>query len=81
MFTQSAFLWKDSKTALHVASERGHAAVAEYLLAHDADVEAKDAGDNTSLHLAAQHQQTKLVQVLLDARANPNAENSVSASW
>lgn len=51
--------------------------VAELLLAHEADVEARDAQGNTPLHLAAQQQQTRLVQILLESGADPDPENSV----
>lgn len=61
-----------------MACERGHAEVAEYLLAHDSDMEARDNGGNTPLHVAAQNQQTTLVQILLDSGADPDSENSVS---
>lgn len=52
--------------------------MAEYLLAHETDVEARDSSGNTPLHIAAQHQQTKLVQLLLDGGADTDPENSVS---
>lgn len=41
-------------------------------------MESRDSQGNTPLHTAAQHQQTKLVQLLLDHGADPDAENSVS---
>lgn len=63
-----------------MACERGHAEVAEYLLAHDADMEARDNGGNTPLHSAAQNQQTRLVQLLLDSGADPDSENLVSSN-
>jgi ankyrin repeat protein len=61
-----------------VACERGHCEVAELLLAHETDMEAKDVTGNTPLHVASQHQQTRLVQILLEAGADPDSENSVS---
>lgn len=61
-----------------MSCERGHAEVTEYLLAHEADLEARDSTGNTPLHIAAQHQQTKLVQLLLDSGSDPDPENSVS---
>lgn len=62
---------------MHIACEKGHADVTEYLLAHDADVEARDQSGNTPLHIAAQNQQTKVVQILLDAGTDPDPENLV----
>lgn len=61
-----------------MACERGHCDVSELLLSHEADMEAKDISGNTPLHVAAQHQQTELVQILLEAGADPDSENSVS---
>lgn len=61
-----------------MACERGHCDVTELLLSHEADMEAKDINGNTPLHVAAQHQQTKIVQILLDANADPDSENLVS---
>ena len=71
-------LLQESRTALHMACEKGHAEVAEYLLAHEADMEARDSLGNTPLHVATQHQQTQLVQILLDSGADPDSENSAS---
>lgn len=68
---------QDHKTPLHIACEKGHTEVVELLLAHEADVEAKDASGNTPLHVAAQSQQTKIVQKLLDTGADPDPENAV----
>lgn len=69
---------QESRTALHVACERGHGEVAELLLANEADMEAKDVNGNTPLHVAAQNQQTGLVQLLLETGADPDSENLVS---
>lgn len=49
----------------------------QLLLNHEADMEAKDVNDNTPLHTGAQHQQTNIVQILLDAGADPDSENEV----
>lgn len=69
---------QEQKTPLHVACEKGHADVTEYLLAHDASMETKDNAGNTPLHVAAQNQQTRIVQLLLDSGADPDPENAVS---
>lgn len=60
-----------------MSSEKGHADVTEYLLAHEASMEAKDNAGNTPLHVAAQNQQTRIVQLLLDSGADPDPENAV----
>lgn len=57
---------------------KGHGEVAELLLANEADMEAKDVNGNTPLHVAAQNQQTGLVQLLLETGADPDSENLVS---
>lgn len=82
MFNGDLFIFflylQECKTPLHVACEKGHADVAEFLLAHDAGMEAKDTTANTPLHVAAQNQQTDIVQILLDTGADPDPENDVS---
>lgn len=40
-------------------------------------MEATDNCENTPLHLASEHQQTSLVQLLLEHGADPDAENQV----
>lgn len=69
--------FQESKTALHVACQRGHYEVAQLLLAHEADMEARDEEGNTPLHVATQNQQTELVHMLLDSGADPDSENQV----
>lgn len=61
-----------------MACEKGHADVTEYLLSHDANMETRDNSGNTPLHVAAQNQQTRIVQLLLDSGADPDPENAVS---
>lgn len=41
-------------------------------------MEAKDVNGNTPLHVAAQNQQTGLVQLLLETGADPDSENMVN---
>ena len=41
-------------------------------------MESKDILGNTPLHVSAQHQQTRLVQILLEAGADPDNDNTVS---
>lgn len=47
------------------------------LLAREADMEARDNQGNTPLHLAVQHQQNRVVQILLESGADPDNENLV----
>jgi ankyrin repeat protein len=52
--------------------------VVEFLLRHDAELEARDEDGNCPLHTATEHQQTQVVQLLLDSGSQPDAENVVS---
>jgi len=65
-------------TPLHTAAYEGQRAVAEMLLAHGADVNAKAADGYTPLHSTAlsykQEGQQELAELLLAHSANPNAE-------
>lgn len=64
-------------TALHLASERDHLAIAIMLLDRGADVHARANGGRMALHLAARFATADTVEMLLErAHANPNAETS-----
>lgn len=55
-------------TGLHTAAHRGHLDAVRLLLAHGADLNAREAGDNTyALHWAAAAGYTEVVRTLLDA--------------
>ena len=69
----------DGMSALHWAAERGHAAVADVLLAAGAAVEAETrVGSYTPLHLASRGGHGPIVLALLDAGADPNATTANS---
>ena len=69
----------DGMTALHWAAERGHAAVADMLLAAGAAVEAKTRlGSYTPLHLASRSGYGSITSALLDAGADPRATTTGS---
>ena len=55
--------------ALFWAARYGHAAVTKVLIGHGADVNAKDRDGMTALRWAATNQQTKVVELLKEARA------------
>jgi Ankyrin repeats (3 copies)/Ankyrin repeat len=59
---------------LHLAAASGHKDVMEVLLAHQAEVNAKNAEGETPLHLAAGGGHRELVEVLLAYRAELNAK-------
>jgi ankyrin repeat protein len=81
----NAFLAKDrtlisaktekGRTALHLAADRGHPKVAETLVAHGADVNARDDGKFTPLHLAAIGGQYEIVELLLANKVDRNAKS------
>ena len=52
-------------TPLHFAAEQGHQAVVALLLAHQADVHAKDDRGSTPLHLAARKGHRDVAELLL----------------
>jgi ankyrin repeat protein len=63
------------RTSLHFAAAAGYQAVAEVLLAHKADVNARDAEGHTPLHLAVRVG-NGLVERLLNSGADANAQNN-----
>jgi cytohesin len=66
----------NGQTPLCLAVGNGFQAVTEVLLANKAEVNVSDKYmKNTPLHLAAEGGQLKIIQMLLAAGANPNAEN------
>ncbi len=66
----------DGLTPLHYAAAGGHNAVAQLLLSHKADVNAKTKNGATPLHSAANMGRTKMAALLLAHKANINATNS-----
>ncbi len=71
----------DGLTALHRAAERGHAEVAELLIAASADVEAKTRiGSYTPLHLGSRGGHAAIIMMLLEAGGNPNAVTTNSGA-
>jgi ankyrin repeat protein len=67
---------------LHSAVAGGYIAIAKALLAHEADVNARQAGDFTPLHGAAQNGQLEMVNLLLahgaDVNANANGKTPLA---
>ena len=64
-----------ANSALHIASERDHARVAELLIDAGADVEETNAGGATPLHVAAECGRDEMCIRLLAAGANIESKN------
>ena len=67
-------------TALHWAVSMGHLEVAELLVEHHADLNARAADGCAPLHVAAREGDAELVTFLLDAGANPSLCNSAGST-
>jgi len=71
-----ARLTSGGQAALHFAARLGHLQVAEVLLNHGADVNAREGESKlTPLHRAAIYGQSKLVALLLAHKADRNAKS------
>lgn len=55
---------KDGQTPLHIAASLGHLKLADMLLAHGADCNARDNKTRTAIELAAKNQHEEIVQLL-----------------
>ena len=64
------------KTALHRATMSGHKEIAELLLAHGANPDARDIYSACSLHYGVQNGHTAIVELLIAKGADVNAKNS-----
>ena len=69
--------FQSGRTPLHLAAEKGHVEVVEYLLQKEANVEARDNDGNVPLHLSTENKQTRVTQVLLEYGTSPNIANEV----
>ena len=73
---EASNLYRSQKKALHSAAAQGQLTVIEALLAHGANINARDQYEQTPLYLAARSGQTKVVQALLKAGADPSPEGA-----
>jgi cytohesin len=64
-------------TALHYAARFGNKNVAEVLIAHGADINAKDKWDYQPIHWAAYHDRADVVELLISKGADVNAKTSL----
>jgi len=63
------------RTALHVATVHGHKHIAQFLLASNADSNAKDENHRTPLHLAADQGKDDIARLLLQNKAKVNVRD------
>jgi ankyrin repeat protein len=70
---------KRGDTALMMASEKGHLEIVKWLIANNADVNAKDNKDNvgeTALILASEKGHLEIVKLLIANNADVNAKSN-----
>ncbi|KAF8473037.1 ankyrin repeat-containing domain protein [Russula ochroleuca] len=66
----------DSRTALHIAAQKGRVEVVRVLLEHGANADAEDNEGRTPLHLSAEDGRVEAMRVLLEHGANVGAEDN-----
>jgi hypothetical protein len=71
---------RDGQTPLHLAAEKDRKEVAQFLLAHGADVNAKDNNGNSPLHVAAERGSKVVAELLLAGKADVNIKNNNGAT-
>lgn len=69
--------WDAGNTLLHSAAAYNERPLAQELLRHGADVNAKQEASGTPLHLAAQYDHTDMVRLLLQHKATANTLDGV----
>ena len=68
---------EDEKTPFHMAAERGHVEVVEFILNNDKNAKNDcDEDDNTALHLAASNKMTRTVETLLEYGSDVRKRNN-----
>ena len=70
----------DKRTALHLATIRGHVKAIEALIRGGAEIDGTDSLGNTALHLAATMGETEVVPLLLNAGANREAKTTAGCT-
>jgi ankyrin repeat protein len=63
-------------TPLYWAAQNGRLPLVKLLVAHGADVNAKNQGDQTALHVAASRSNLEIVRLLIDSKADIAAKTS-----
>ena len=59
---------KEKETALHVASQMGHACIVACLIEKGASIEAKESSDETPLRIAINFSQTEVIRAILESK-------------
>ncbi|XP_073524576.1 receptor-interacting serine/threonine-protein kinase 4 isoform X2 [Phyllobates terribilis] len=68
---------KQLKAPLHIAAETGHTSTARLLIHHGANISAVTVEGYTALDLACHYRHYSAVKVLIEARSDPNCEESI----
>ena len=76
----NARAFDDKETPLHVASHRGHADIAQLLLEHGADGNARDYNTRTALFLSSDFGYVEVVRILLEQGADTEAQDDLHQS-
>lgn len=63
----------DGNTPLHIAAQKGQKGIAEFLIAKNVMIDAKNIANATPLHEAVRNGNEEIALMLLNAKANPNA--------
>ncbi|XP_078608089.1 ankyrin repeat domain-containing protein 66-like [Branchiostoma floridae x Branchiostoma japonicum] len=72
-------IWHD-QTPLHVASGNGRTEVAELLIEHKAEVDARNRLGWTSLHVASRYGQTEMAELLIEHKAEVDARDEFQST-
>jgi len=65
------------KSPLHLAANKGHLSIVEYLVNQKADINAKNQDGNTPLHYAAANAHLSVVEYLVNQKVDINAKNDI----
>ncbi len=68
--------FEEGKTPLHIAASAGHSGYVTYMLAHGAQVNAKDIASATALHEAVRGGHARIVSAITVAGADANLQDS-----
>merc|ERR1712187_112656 len=66
---------KDGNQSLHISAQNGHLGLTKFLLAHRANVNAKNRKEQTPLHMSVEYDFYFQSVFLIDARADPSIRN------